>query len=191
MPGPAVPPQLPTGAGRRISLRSARRPVAVAVLTAICSVVVLFAVALLPVLVGWQPSVVLTGSMAPSLRPGDVVLTAPLGAEPVRPGQLIRFRDPGDQTRSLLHRVVEVNPDGSVRTRGDANADDDSSPVADDRIEGAARARIPYVGLLALWLRQLPGGVASAGSLGLLMLVLAAAVPALASAPGARRRGTL
>lgn len=108
---------------------------------------------LVPLTVGWRPEVVLSGSMAPHVAPGDVVLVASTN-HAVRPGQVILFVDPARPYRRLLHRVVSRNPDGTYVTRGDANPSADSTPVPPGNVQGMARLRVPWIGLLVYWARQ-------------------------------------
>ena len=86
------------------------------------------------------------GSMAPALIPGDVVVVAK-HQRPVR-GGIVLMR-PGETL--VLHRVTSIAPDGSVRTRGDANpiADFTATPVA--AIRGVATLVVPIGGVLARW----------------------------------------
>ena len=100
---------------------------------------------LVPLTVGWRPEVVLSGSMAPHVAPGDVVLVASTN-HAVRPGQVILFVDPARPDRRLLHRVVSRNPDGTYVTRGDANPSADSTPVPPGNVQGMARLRVPWIG---------------------------------------------
>lgn len=106
-----------------------------------------------PVVAGWQPTVVLTGSMAPALDPGDVVLVGPVAASPqvLPPGRVALVRDPSRDTGTYLHRVAEWD-DGAVVTRGDANATADA-PVAPEQVLGQVRLVVPAIGLPAVWLR--------------------------------------
>jgi signal peptidase I len=107
--------------------------------------------ALVPAAAGWHASVVLSGSMQPRIAPGDVVL-ASHSRTPPRVGQVIVFADPAHRGRTLVHRVVERRPDGTLTTRGDANRSADSTPVPPANVRGVARLRIPFVGLPAYWL---------------------------------------
>src|SRR5690348_7061448 len=102
--------------------------------------------------VGWSADVVMSGSMAPGILPGDVVLTQPATATQLRPGQVVLVRDPAHPGRLLMHRLVERRPDGSLVTKGDANADADSTPVPADWVRGLPRLRLPFIGLPELWL---------------------------------------
>lgn len=143
----------------------------------------LLAWTVLPAASGWQPSVVLTGSMAPALLPGDVVVVAP--ARPGDPvvGRVVVFTDPARPGRTVVHRVEEVLPDGAVRTRGDANPSADAVPVPAAAVEGVARLRVPAVGLPLLWLAEGRWGPL-AGFVLASVVVVRAALDVLVPAPG-------
>ena len=123
-------------------------------LTYLAFVAALLMWATLPALLGWAPRVVMTGSMAPSVRAGDVVLTAELDPATIRPGQVIAFHDPAEPSRILLHRVVRRDPQGNLVTRGDANPTADPSPVRPDQVEGLGHLRVPYIGLPPVWVHE-------------------------------------
>jgi len=117
---------------------------------------------LAPHAAGLQSHVVLSGSMQPRILGGDVVLTQPLTAGELRPGQVVLFADPEGGRRLMLHRLVAVDDDGALVTRGDANQSADSSRVAPSHVQGLARLRIPYVGLPVLWRHEgQPGRIAA------------------------------
>ena len=54
----------------------------------------------------------------------------------------------------LAREVVSRNPDGTYVTRGDANPSADSTPVPPGNVQGMARLRVPWIGLLVYWARQ-------------------------------------
>jgi signal peptidase I len=95
---------------------------------------------------GWQPAAVVTGSMAPAIRPGDIVLADPLAVPRVRPGQIVLAHRPGLPGTLLTHRVVRIRDDGTLVTRGDANPVEDASPLAPTDVVGVVRIVIPLVG---------------------------------------------
>jgi signal peptidase I len=107
---------------------------------------------LVPAVFGWHAEVVLSGSMAPRIRPGDVVVVAPATVEDVRPGQVIWFTDPADPGRNLVHRYVSRNADGTLTTKGDANPTPDPAPLPPGMVHGLPRVRVPFVGLCAYWM---------------------------------------
>jgi len=108
-----------------------------------------------PVAWGWQPRLVLSGSMQPDLKPGDVVVTSRL-TDPASlgVGQVLAVRAPDLASGSYLHRLVRLEPGGLVVTRGDANPTDDFPAVPVARVLGQARYVIPIVGRPVLWSRQ-------------------------------------
>jgi signal peptidase I len=121
-------------------------------------VVSLVAMATVPVVFGWQATVVQSGSMLPHIRPGDVVVTMPLSADKAVPvGRVVSFRTSAQanadgEAATRLHRIVDVNDDGTFVTQGDANRDPDSDALTRSQIIGQARLLVPAVGLPSLWL---------------------------------------
>jgi signal peptidase len=101
---------------------------------------------------GWTMADVQTGSMRPGIRPGAMVVLAPIAPDQVRPGTVIGFRDDRRGGAVTTHRVVEVlqQPRGLFfRTKGDANARPDGRPVPAADVVGEVRWRIPGLGALA------------------------------------------
>ncbi len=98
-----------------------------------------------PMLVlGWRPVVVVSGSMSPLIRSGDVVMVDTEFESPSE-GSVAVF-DSGDGL--IIHRVVSVEPDGNLITRGDANLQPDPKPVAREDLIGTGRLLIPHLGLI-------------------------------------------
>ncbi|MFI5495141.1 signal peptidase I [Actinoplanes sp. NPDC051859] len=109
--------------------------------------------ALAPALVGWRADVVLSGSMAPGLQPGDVVVSSPTSAADVPIGAVALVENPARPGTTLVHRVVARSADGALTTRGDANPVADAMPVPPTAVRALPRLSVPYVGLPALWWR--------------------------------------
>lgn len=86
-------------------------------------------------------TVVHGGSMRPAIVPGDVVIYR-RSAEGVREGDVILFAHP-EWPHGVVHRVVSFQSDGSVCTRGDANAVADRDPVPRLRIRGVEALVLP------------------------------------------------
>jgi hypothetical protein len=57
----------------------------------------------------------MSDSMAPALRAGDVVVSAPADPDDVRVGDIVNITEPTGRT--VTHRVVGHHGDGSLRTR--------------------------------------------------------------------------
>ncbi len=108
-----------------------------------------------PLALGWRSVVLTSGSMAPVLGAGDVVLASPppeSGDEILGAGSVIVFESGPD--RLVTHRVVDHTPGGDYVTKGDANERIDSSPVPAERVVGTARLIVPYVGRPSLWVAE-------------------------------------
>ncbi len=121
--------------------------VATSWLLVVCSMIVW---SLLPMLWGWQPNLVLTGSMSPTIAPGDVVLTEPASIEALRRGRIVLVEDSLTPSGRVLHRIVLVGEDGRLTLQGDANANPDSVQRSPDEVLGVARLVVPAAGRLAL-----------------------------------------
>lgn len=78
-----------------------------------------------PRLLGYQTATMLTGSMAPLINPGDVVVTVPTPVKDLKVGDIITYHIPVEDQRVETHRIIEITTtaDGgtAVQTKGDAN----------------------------------------------------------------------
>ena len=133
------------------STRLLVRLVARAVLACLGSLVLWSA---LPLLAGWHPSVVMSGSMRPALQPGDVVVVRKVPVADLRVHQVLLVPDPDHAGRLRLHRLEQIRPHGVLSLRGDANPAADSSPVRAHDVIGVGALRVPLVGLPAKALRD-------------------------------------
>ena len=134
----------------------------------------LMTAATVPALVGWETSVVMSGSMAPALDTGDVVVVRPVDTGDLTVGAILLVDDPDAPGFLRLHRLEQVEA-GGLRLRGDANAEADSALVAPSAVHGAGVWSAPRLGLPAVWLaegRTLPLALTGAGLVALLALAL-------------------
>jgi signal peptidase I len=104
------------------------------------------------VFLGWSPTLVTSGSMTPVISPGDEVMLRPAQQDELVPDTVVLYDRP--DTGRILHRIVQVLPDGTFRTQGDANASPDSQPVRRSDIRGVAVLAVPWVGRPSLWLHE-------------------------------------
>ena len=97
--------------------------------------------------------------MQPTLLVGDVVVSRPISpTTPLRVGQIILEQDPDHVGWLRLHRLVHLAGNGDVVTKGDANAQPDSSRVPTSGVVGIAALHIPYLGVPAVWVQTRQGG---------------------------------
>lgn len=113
----------------------------------------LVAIAVLPLVVSWQPHLIQSGSMQPSIAVGDVALGKPYDrGERVDVGRVYMYQDPSTrEERIVVHRIVERRDDGSFTTAGDANDVTDLTPLTPADITARAVLLVPYVGLPVVW----------------------------------------
>jgi signal peptidase len=120
---------------------------------------------------------VLSGSMAPAIGTGDLIVDTPLTpaqASSLQPGQIISVRDAPAGTAIITHRIVAVKvAHGAVSyvTKGDANNAPDATPRPARDVVGVFRFAVPHGGyVLAALHRPLTLGLLLAS---LLLLLLA------------------
>ena len=85
-------------------------------------------VTLVPMLFGWRPYVIESGSMEPRIGIGDVVLASPVAAADQKEllGRVTVFDSPEVPGKVITHRVVRLEGD-TIVTKGDANQSVDSA----------------------------------------------------------------
>lgn len=96
--------------------------------------------------------IVVTDSMVPALRAGDLVFLQPIN-ELITPGMVISYDFQG---KLITHRVVEVVGDMLV-TKGDNNQEVDPWRVPFSNVIGEPNLRIPYAGYLLEFVKS-PAG---------------------------------
>lgn len=120
---------------------------------ALVGLAVLLLCSVLPWFLGWQSTVVMTGSMNPTIDVGDIVVVRPIDASELQPGQVLLVDDPDTPGALRLHRLVERRGEDLV-LRGDANEHDDGSPVSSRAVHGVGVIHVPAVGLPLVWASQ-------------------------------------
>lgn len=126
-----------------------------------------------PLLLGYHPVVVLTGSMEPQYPVGSVTYYKAADFQNIQPGDVITFRIGSNSTAT--HRVTAVHDtQQSFITKGDANETEDANPVAYSSVQGkTVNFALPYVGY-AISFGQKWYVIAVCGLILLLDMVLAA-----------------
>jgi signal peptidase len=163
------------GARYVVSLREAAQPSSVRGLAAVTAVALLVAVFMKR---GYYVAVVATGSMRPTIEPGDLVVIAPVSPEDLRPGMIVAYVGYDDSL--VVHRLIEVRetPGGMVIvTRGDANPAPDP-PFPASRLAGRVAAVVPKLGLPQLFLAERLGSVVAFPALLTMIAAVVAAVSA-------------
>lgn len=104
---------------------------------------------------GIVPLVAYSGSMAPAIEAGDVVVVRSAVAGELVPGQVATLSDPVSG-RLITHRVASVADEGGGRvavvTRGDANDASERWVLQSDASVQRMVGRVPDAGYPLLWL---------------------------------------
>lgn len=124
------------------------------VLSWICYIVILiFGLVELPILFGYNPEIVLTGSMTPTYPVDSIIYYKSANFDDIQVGDTITF----DLNQSIVtHRVVEKNSqDMCFITKGDANPSNDNDVVSYNQVRGkVANFKIMYLGKLVIVLQS-------------------------------------
>lgn len=102
---------------------------------------------------------VLSGSMAPELERGTLVVSLPVKLETIQKGDIIVFRQIPAGERPMVHRVIEVRQASTLQfvTKGDALAIPDLLAVPARNVLGKVTYHTPLLGFVAQFLKTLPG----------------------------------
>ena len=104
-----------------------------------------------PMPFGYGASVVLTGSMEPTISQGDLILIR--AEEGYEVDDIVVYQS---GNISVVHRVVSIDEE-TVVTKGDANNSSDE-PFPVEAIKGEVFAAVPKVGY-AVWMLKSPAGI--------------------------------
>ena len=134
---------------------------------------------------GLFPMIVLTDSMYPQIKSGDLIFCRTYDADKIEVGDVISFFDPsGNGSSVVTHEVIEIVGEGSAvsfRTKGINNNTEDKVLVPTANLVGKYTGfRIPAAGRVALFMQTTYG------------LILCVLVPVLLFVGGdmiSRRKG--
>lgn len=119
--------------------------------------IVLYLAIAAPILLGWRPVVVLSGSMEPTFHVGSIIYYKQVPFDQIQEGDPITFYI-GDDGSMVTHRVVEKQAiSQQFITKGDANEGNDPNPVKFQSVAGKATSfSLPYAGKFVEFGKQKP-----------------------------------
>ena len=111
---------------------------------------------------GYKPMMVLTDSMDPKIKSGDLIIIKEVDPTSLKEGDIITFFDPaGNGHTTVTHRIetrIEDPENGlCFETKGDNNNTADRLYVEDDAVVGIYLFRIPVVANIAMFMQTVPG----------------------------------
>lgn len=92
--------------------------------------------------------VVETPSMGQAAPVGTLVLDRPAQVGKLAVGDIVSFQVPENPSVTYTHRIIAIDADGGVHTRGDVNGATDPWTLTHDNIVGTPAALIPHLGWL-------------------------------------------
>lgn len=116
---------------------------------------------------GYKTFMVLTGSMEPSIKVGDIVLIKNVSKEDIKEGDVITFA-PDNTSQTVTHRVIELvqeNGETFYKTKGDNNNSPDSDLVSYKNIVGKLSLKISHLGLII-------NSIATTGGIALITIIV-------------------
>lgn len=104
-----------------------------------------------PTIMGYKFLTVLTGSMEPEIKVGSLVVVKETPIKELNVEDIITYK-----TKSSLvtHRIVKINENGSLITKGDANNTYDVGEIKEDQLQGKVILRLNRLGTIMLKLKQ-------------------------------------
>ena len=111
----------------------------------VIAVIVMYMAIAAPLIMGFRPVVVLTGSMQPTFPVGSIVYYHKCAFEDLQEGDPITFKA---EDALVTHRITTVNGiSRTVVTKGDNNPTEDPAPVEENQIVGkTTKFAIPFAG---------------------------------------------
>lgn len=100
---------------------------------------------------GYEPRVVMSGSMEPTIKTGSICwINKNASYEDIKEGDIVAFSiESGDEKVLVTHRAITITEDG-VETKGDNNDDTDGITTTKDTFVGQNVLAIPYIGYIAV-----------------------------------------
>jgi signal peptidase I, archaeal type len=128
-------------------------------------IIIATCITLLPLIAGYRPVVVLSGSMEPSYPVGSMIYYKASSFEDIKEGDVITFKLGGGALAT--HRVTQKDSvNREFTTKGDNNQTEDAQPISYEAVVGKTeKIAIPYVGFIGNYIRKVPIMIMLAGVL--------------------------
>ena len=122
-------------------------------------------------LLGYQIFNVISGSMEPTYKVGDLIYVKEVDVDGIQVGDPITFVLNEDLVVAT-HRVVEIDRENQhFYTKGDANETIDASPVHFNNVIGVPQFSVPLLGYVSDFIQNPPGTYITLGA-GIVLILL-------------------
>ncbi len=115
------------------------------ILKLIYAIVFTYILVFVPVIIGYKPLVVLSGSMEPILKVGGILYYQKINIEDYKKGDILVY---ATKDHIISHRIVDIASDGFI-TKGDNNEVLDSKVNLNQVLGKGTNFSIPYIGYYA------------------------------------------
>lgn len=114
--------------------------------------IIIYLLLCFPVVFGYKPSVILTGSMEPTLKVGSVTYYKKVPKSEIKARDIITFKS--SEGMIVTHRIYSISADEYI-TKGDANNTTDNEKLSYKNILGKnSYISVPYFGYFLYFLRR-------------------------------------
>ncbi len=114
--------------------------------------IIIYALIWLPVIFGYKPLIVLSGSMEPTYSKGSVIYYKMVSSDKISINDIITFKGKNDEL--ISHRVTNIE-NGLYSTKGDANRLEDASKIEFNKIVGKnINIKINYIGYYIKYIQE-------------------------------------
>ena len=107
-----------------------------------------------PSFFGIKTYVVVSGSMEPQIKIGDIVIAKSVNSEELKEGDIICFRQGQSVITHRISKIMKTNNGIEYKTKGDNNNTEDNGIITDKVIEGKVINQISYLGNVSLMLQN-------------------------------------
>ncbi|MBR3696831.1 MAG: signal peptidase I [Clostridia bacterium] len=98
-----------------------------------------------PNVFGFKPFIVLSGSMEPTIKTGDIVIIKNCDKDKLKTGDIIAYKSGKSIITHRIDSVIEEDGEKKFITKGDNNNAEDKNPVSISSVEGIFIRRIPKI----------------------------------------------
>jgi signal peptidase len=112
-----------------------------------------------PSIFGFKAMTVLTGSMEPQIKPGNLVIVRnKKDYNSIKVGDTVTYKN--KENILITHRIAEINSKDGLKTyitKGDSNPIADVEAVTQTQLEGVYVTKVPYVGYIGMFVKSSAG----------------------------------
>lgn len=109
----------------------------------------------IPSIFGYKMFIIVSGSMEPNLKIGDMVVVKETSQDKINKGDIITFTEAEYQVTHRVMDIIEKDGQNVYQTKGDANNANDSGLLKYENIEGKYVLKIEKIGLIIMKIQNI------------------------------------